>query len=61
MIRIIDCSSPQTNDTNPARRHDIPLCGHRSAAGFALMEGMPNWYVFLKTVHSCIYIEANKL
>ena len=61
LIRIIDFSSPQTNDTSPARRHDIPLSGHRSTADFALMQGMPNWYVFLKTVHSCFYIEAKKL
>jgi len=38
LIRIIDCSSPQENDARPAsaRWYDMPLCGRRSAADFAL-------------------------
>ena len=39
----------------------MPLCGHRSAADFAFMEGVPNWYALLKTIHSCIYIDTKKL
>ena len=39
----------------------MPLCGHRSAADFAFMESVPDWYALLKTIHSCIYIDAKKL